>query len=131
VIPWRQEFNLLHDSARRVLKAPRPLGQQDGESLGKMGSPAGRTRHPRVDRREDQRPRTRLGAGYAEDVAAIATENHIPAEEAQVILDTALDVAATIVPSGEEPNLANKDECMAVMNNRWGEQPTKELIADA
>jgi hypothetical protein len=72
-----------------------------------------------------------VAAGYAEDVAAIATDAGIGQDEAQVILDTARDIAATIMPNGDEPNLANADECMSVMHSRWGEVATKELIADS
>jgi len=73
----------------------------------------------------------KVAAGYAEDVAAIAANSEIPQDEAQVILDSALDIAATIMPNGEEPNLANADECMSVMHSRWGAVATKELVADA
>jgi hypothetical protein len=73
----------------------------------------------------------KVAAGYAEDVAAIAANSEIGQDEAQVILDTALDIAATIMPNGEEPNLANQDECIAVMNSRWGDVATKALIADS
>jgi hypothetical protein len=73
----------------------------------------------------------KVAAGYAEDVAAIAANSEIPQEEAQVILDSALDIAATIMPQGEEPNLANESECMAVMHSRWGAVATRELVADA
>ncbi len=72
-----------------------------------------------------------VAAGYAQDVARIATDNQIPQEEAAVIYETAMDIAATVMPSGEEPNLANRDECMQVMNGRWGTEATKELVADA
>src|SRR6266851_8911994 len=72
-----------------------------------------------------------VAAGYAEDVAAIATQAGIEQDEAQTILESALDIAATIMPNGEEPNLANESECMAVMEHRWGDVATKELVADA
>lgn len=72
-----------------------------------------------------------VAAGYAQDVARIATEHSIPQEEAAVIYETAMDIAATVMPSGEEPNLANRDECMQVRNGRWGTEATKELVADA
>jgi hypothetical protein len=67
-------------------------------------------------------------AGYALDVVAIATEIGGSAEEAQTVFEMAMDIAATIMPSGEEPNLANVDECMTVMTNRWGAVATKELV---
>jgi len=73
----------------------------------------------------------KVAAEIAEDVAAIATSASIPQTEAQVILDTALDIAATIMPNGEEPNLANESECRAVMEHRWGIESTKGLVADA
>jgi len=68
---------------------------------------------------------------YAEDLAAIGTDVGIGQTEMQVVFDTAVDIAVTLMPSGDVVNLANESECRAVMDHRWGTDAAKEIIADA
>jgi len=123
-------------SSKRAADAVKEVverGEQDGEeekqdpALLKPGAPAFELEVPETLTPSQQE----AAKGYAEDVAAIATQANISQVEAQVIYETAMDIAATVMPSGEEPNLANADECLSVMNSRWGVEETQALIADS
>lgn len=115
------------DVVDEIVKKDKETPEEEKPTATEPGKPAFELEVP-----DTLTPSQREAAtGYAQDVALIATEHQIPQEEATVIYETAMDIAATIMPSGEEPDLANVEECMAVMNNRWGATEVKSLVADA
>ncbi|MEX2222664.1 MAG: hypothetical protein WEG40_12785 [Candidatus Rokuibacteriota bacterium] len=71
-----------------------------------------------------------VAKGYAEDIGFIAKDAGIPQAEAQVLFDVIADVNLTELTDGHA-NLANPQECMSLMNTRWGIEATKNIVAAA